>query len=517
MSLKMDVQHYISAGFPALYVTTHEEMRAESEIREAAKAIDRSLWIWSSTRGWVDKTNVADDKEGRKIKTSNPMHALECIEKETRSELPQDAVYVLRDFHPYLASADVVRKLRDLFVFCKGTGRTMIFESPVLRIPIELEKDVHAIEFALPTKDELGTILQMVVESVGEKRAKVGDRSKLLEATRGLTWNEAENTISLALVKHKALDDAAIQTVMREKANVIKKTGILEFFEPRVSLDSVGGLNELKAWTRKRKKAFSDQAREYGLPYSRGVLLVGVQGCGKSLTAKATAAEFQIPLLRFDVGRVFKSLVGESESSMRSALAIADAISPCVLWLDEMEKGLSGLQSSGQTDGGVSARVFGTFLTWMSERTTPVYVLATCNDIDKIPPELQRKGRFDEIFFVDLPHELERRDIFEIGLKEVNREPKKFNLELLAREADLFSGAEVKEAIISGMFDAFDKGEEVNSDYILDAIRNTTPLAKSQAGPIGKLRDRALDAKWRSATTIVDRAATARRIAVPKN
>lgn len=516
MSLKTDAEHYLSAGYPALYLTTHEEMRAEKELYEAAKAIERSMWVWSCTRGWIERVETSRQANAKMLKAENPMKALETIEKDGNSVLPQDAVLVLRDFHPYLASAEIVRKIRDLAAICKGTGRTMIFESPLLRVPIELEKDVTAIEFSLPTKEELGAILDLVIQSVGERRAKVTDRSRLLEAARGLTWNEAENTFALALVKHKALDDAAIATVQHEKANIIKKTGILEFYEPRVSLANVGGLNELKEWTRKRKKAFSEKARDYGLPYSRGVLLVGVQGCGKSLTAKATAAEFGIPLLRFDVGRVFKSLVGESESSMRTALAIADAIAPCVLWLDEMEKGLSGLQSSGQTDGGVSARVFGTFLTWMSERETPVYVLATVNDIDKLPAELVRKGRFDEIFFVDLPHELERRDIFEIGIKEIKRDPKKFHLEALAREADLFSGAEIKESIISGMFDAFDKDQEVSNDHILDAIRNSSPLAKTHETVINKLRERAKEAKWREATVVIDRAATARRIAVPK-
>jgi ATP-dependent 26S proteasome regulatory subunit len=516
-SFRQDISHYLSAGFAALYVTTHEETRAEKEIIEAAKENERGAFIWSLTKGWqgVEITGGKNNKPRSMPKANDAWKALEAI--DAQNGLPEENVFVFRDLHPFLDAAENIRKIRDLISFCKGTGRTMIFESPLVRVPVELEKDVTVIDFALPTKDELGSILDLIVSSVGERKAQVSDRSRLLEAGRGLTWTEAENTFALALVKHKALNDNAIATVQHEKANIIKKTGILEFYEPGVTLDNVGGLNELKSWTRKRKKAFSDKARAYGLPYSRGVVLVGVQGCGKSLSAKATAAEFGIPLLRFDVGRAFQGIVGESEANMRHALAIADAIAPCVLWFDEMEKGLSGLQSSSHTDGGVSARVFGTLLTWMSERKTPVYVFATVNDIDKLPPELVRKGRFDEIFFVDLPHELERRDIFEIAIGEMKRDPKKFNLEKMAREADLFSGAEIKESVISAMFNAFDNdGEEVTSQHILDAIIDTSPLAKTHEAVIGKLRERAKDAKWRNATTVVDKVEAARRIAVPK-
>ena len=514
--LRDEINHYLSAGFPALYVQTYEELRAEKEIKEAAKLNERGLFTWSVIKGWQGLDDDTHKNKGKSLpKLTDPRSALDAIDSGPHGPLPEENVFILRDFHPYMMEApDVIRKIRELTSFCKGSGRTLIFLSPIAKLPAELEKEITLIEMPLPTKEELGSILDMVVQSVGQKKAGVSDRSRLLEAARGLTWTEAENVFALALVKHKALDDEAIKTVQHEKAGIIKKTGVLEFYDPKVTLDNVGGLNELKDWTRKRKKAFSDKAREYGLPYSRGVLLVGVQGCGKSLSAKATAAEFGIPLLRFDVGRVFQSLVGESESNMRKALAIADAISPCVLWLDEMEKGLSGLQSSGQSDAGVSSRVFGTFLTWMSERVTPVYVIATVNDIDKLPAELVRKGRFDEIFFVDLPHELERRDIFEIALKEVGRKPGKFNLEEMARQADQFSGAEIKEAVISGMFDAFDKDDEVSSAHIVDAIARTSPLASTHAKVIGALRERAKEAKWRDATVIVDKAAVGRRIAV---
>lgn len=513
---RQKLSDYFAAGFAALAITTHEEQRVEHEIAAAALGtkVPRGMFVWSLTKGWQgQRIEGGIDYSARKAPAgSGPMQALQAI--DAAGGLPEKTVYVLRDFHPFLNSADVVRKIRDLIPFCKGTARTLIFLSPQLTLPVDLEKDIVPIEFALPTKEELGAALDLIVQSVGDDVAKVGDRSRLLEAMRGMTWSEAENTAALALVKHKALGEEAITTIQAEKATIIKKTGVLEFFEPGVTLANVGGLNALKEWTRKRKKAFGDKARKYGLPPSRGVLLLGTQGCGKSLSAKATAAEFNLPLLHCDVGRVFRGVVGESEATMRHMLAIADAVSPCVLWIDEMEKGLDGLKSSGQTDGGVTARVFGTFLTWMSERKSSVFVISTVNDIDKLPPELVRKGRFDEIFFVDLPDELERRDIFEIVLKEMGRDPKKFNLEKMAQQADQFSGAEIREAVISGMHDAFDVDKEVGTDHILDAIANTSPLAYTHRETIEKLRARAKDAKWRNATTYVDKAQVNRRMAV---
>lgn len=512
-SFSKKIEHYLAAGFPMLYVTTWEEMRVERALETSAKANERCLWVWSLTQGWTQRLGErgADLKpEQRKSikQTDGPDVALRTILK---GDLPGDSVLVLRDFHAFLENPEALRLLRDLSSLCKAKASTIVFVTPVSKIPIELQKDVVLVDFSLPTREELGVVLDRIVDSVGKSKAwggAKGDeitalRASLLDAARGLTEIEAENTFAFALVEHGALTRDSIKTVLSEKANIVKKDGTLQFYEVGASLADVGGLDNLKQHVSERKRAFTDEARTYGLPYPRGLGLVGVQGCGKSLSAKAIANEMNVPLLRFDVGRVFGSLIGESEANMRRALSVAEAISPCVLWLDEMEKGTAGMESSGKSDAGVTARVFGEFLSWLAEKKAPVYVIATVNQIDRLPAEMIRKGRFDEWFFVDLPTELERRDIFEIGLREVKRDPRKFNLEAMARAADRFSGAEIKEAIISGMYAAFHKGEEVTTQHVLDAVDATTPLAESMEEQINALRERAKKSKWRDASKVL--------------
>ena len=254
-------------------------------------------------------------------------------------------------------------------------------------------------------------------------------------------------------------------------------------------MQGVGGLDELKKWLSKRGKAFTPEAREFGLPEPRGILLLGIPGCGKSLTAKAISSMWQLPLLKLDVGKVFSSLVGSSEENVRRAIQTAESIAPSILWLDEMEKGFSGLSSSGQTDGGTTARVFGTFLTWLQEKKTPVFVVATCNSVSQLPPELLRKGRFDEIFFVDLPSKAERKEIFKIHLEKRHRDAKNFNLEKLADSAIGFSGSEIEEIIVSALYDAFDDGKEITQQYIENSVSSMIPLSKTMEDGIKQTRE----------------------------
>jgi len=509
---RLSVLQHLKAGFPLLYVPTWEELRAEAEVSEAALELKRGLWIWSVTRGWVQehtglplpRGTDAAKRERKQINSTDPLRALQDIHEG--KVLPGDTVFVLRDYHFFIENPELIRKLRDMIGFLKSSGRTVIVEAPRIIIPLELEKDITLVPFELPTKDDLGRVLDGVVEAVGESTARVSDRTSLIDGALGLTIAEAENVLALGLVKHGSLGDDAIRSVQRAKADILKKTGILEFFEPDVGMDEIGGLNNLKGYLRKRGKAFTDRARAYGLPASRGIVMLGVQGCGKSACAKAAARMWKKPLIRFDVGRVFGSLVGESEGKMRRALDIVDAIGSCVLWLDELEKGLSGLQSSNFSDGGVTARVFGSLLTWMAERKSAAYVVATCNNIAMLPPELVRKGRFDEIFFVDLPTISELRDIFAIHIRKRGRDPKAFDLEKLAYAAHqgLFSGAEAEEAVISALFEAFDHDEdEVSTAYVLDAIENTKSLAVTMEDQIKATREWAKD-RTRPATIEVD-------------
>ena len=314
-------------------------------------------------------------------------------------------------------------------------------------------------------------------------------REQLLKAALGLTLTEAENVFAKIMISGGRLTDADIHAVYAEKKQIIRKSGLLEYYEPEVGFEHVGGLDLLKAWLRTRALAFTERAREYGLPNPRGVFMLGVQGCGKSLCAKAVSALWRMPLLRLDVGRMFGSLIGSSEENMRNALRVAESVAPAVLWLDEIEKALAGASSSGMTDGGTTSRVFGTFLTWLSEKTSPVFVIATANNIQALPPELMRKGRFDEIFFVDLPNDEERREIFRIHLVRRKRDPKAYNLDALSEATVGFSGAEIEEAVVSAMYDAFAENVEVTGEHIVRAVRDTVPLSRTMERQLDRLRE----------------------------
>jgi SpoVK/Ycf46/Vps4 family AAA+-type ATPase len=268
----------------------------------------------------------------------------------------------------------------------------------------------------------------------------------------------------------------------------VRKSGVLEYYDASETMQDVGGLDLLKDWLRKRRAAFSQEARAFGLPAPKGVLLLGVQGTGKSLSAKAIANLWNLPMLRLDVGRVFGSLVGASEANMRAAIRTAEAVAPCILWIDELEKGFAGVQGSGVSDSGTTARVFATFLTWMQDKRAPVFVVATANDVSQLPPELLRKGRFDEIFFIDLPTAAEREQIFAIHLRKRGRDPQHYDLKRLAAATEGFSGAEIEQVVVAGLFTAFDAGRELTTDDMLEEVRHTVPLAVMMREEIEELR-----------------------------
>ena len=281
------------------------------------------------------------------------------------------------------------------------------------------------------------------------------------------------------LVLDGKLDADDVSVVFSEKQQIIKKSGLLEYYDSQEEFSHVAGLENLKEWLLKRTIAFSDRAAKFGLPSPRGVLLLGVQGCGKSLCAKAVSGLWKLPLLRFDLGRMFSSLVGSSEENVRRAIQTAESIAPAILWIDEIDKALAGTQGSGGSDGGTASRVFGTLLTWLSEKTAPVFVIATANEISNLPPELLRKGRLDEIFFVDLPQDDERREILAIHLHKRGRNPAQFDLAELARHSEGFSGAEIEEAIISALFDSFSKQVPLDTEIVKASLSETVPLSKT--------------------------------------
>jgi SpoVK/Ycf46/Vps4 family AAA+-type ATPase len=399
---------------------------------------------------------------------------------------------VLLDFHPFLNDVGVTRLMKELGKDLEATRKTVLVLSPVLNLPVELAKDVVVVDFPLPSYSLLMDTFREIASSLSDGNRVVlaePDVEKLIRSAQGLTLKEFSNVLAKALVTKGRIDREAIDIVNTEKKQVIRKSGILDFYPVSTSFKSIGGLKNLKEWLISRGRAFSEAARAFGLPWPRGILIVGVQGCGKSLTAKAVADQWRLPLIKMDMGRLFGGLVGASEENLRRAIQLAESVAPGVLWIDEIEKGLAGLGSSNVSDGGTTARVIGTFLTWMQEKSLPVFVVATSNDISALPPELLRKGRFDEIFFVDLPAQEERRVIFEIHIERRNRKPPDFDLDALARATQGYSGAEIEEAVVSGLYKAFARSRELSTDDILEGVRETIPLSVVMEEKINGLRE----------------------------
>lgn len=479
----------IKARYPVIYIVSPEEERVEIALRKATED-ERPIIPWSITLPFSGQK-----PQGAKFdpfaEVSEAMAALERIEQEVLRDRESPAVYLLKDFDHFMDDPAIVRKLRELAMLLKRTKKTLLILSPVLRLPPHLEKEITVFDFPLPSLEELKEILERLVR-VAQRNPNVvvdldePDKEALVKAALGLTASEAENVFAKALVKNKRLDAMDVEEVLSEKRQIIRKAGLLEFFPAEERLSDVGGLDLLKEWIRKRKKAFSEKARKFGLPEPKGVLLLGVPGCGKSLCAKAVAKTWGLPLLRFDVGRVFGRYVGESEENMRRALKTAETLSPCILWIDEVEKAFSGI--GGTEDAGTAARVFGTFLTWLQEKKAPVFVAATANDISTLPPELLRKGRLDEVFFVDLPSREERKEIFSIHLRKRGREPQRFDLDLLGRKSCGFSGAEIEAVVIGALYDAFDEDREVTTEDLLRNIEQTMPLFQTMREEMEALR-----------------------------
>ncbi|MBN1445239.1 MAG: AAA family ATPase [Candidatus Omnitrophica bacterium] len=480
---KKEIDILVRARYPLIFVTTYEEERLAGFISNLSKEQNKQLFLWSVTSGMHKHGENKIDEA-----TKDPLSALNCVERQTGP-----VIFLFHDFHPYLSDPAIVRKLRDLVKNLKSTYETLIFVSPVLSVPVELEKDLAIVDMELPDREIISGLLDSIASAVSSRSAIKIDlpreiKEKLVDAALGLTYNEAENAFARAIVTDNALGIKDIERVLDEKKQIIRKSGILDYFHTEEKIGNVGGLNNLKAWLKKRALAFTQKAKDFGLPEPKGILLVGVQGCGKSLTAKAVSNLWQIPLLRFDVGRVFSGIVGSSEENMRKAIKTAESIAPVILWIDEIEKSLSGVQSSTFSDAGTSARVFGTFITWLQEKNKPVFVIATANNIQLLPPELLRKGRFDEIFFIDLPSTEERAEIFKIHLRKRNRKPENFDVGAMAGASFNFSGAEIEQAVISALFDAFTENRELTSGDIINSIKNSVPLALTMSETINGLR-----------------------------
>jgi AAA+ superfamily predicted ATPase len=491
MNFEKEVETLIRARYPILYVVTSEETRAQNVIVAIAGRRQKKVFEWSFSTGIVPAGASIQSQKHRNAATKDPLVALDQVIDQV-----EPAIFVFKDFHPFLTKNNyaVIRKLKDIALHLKNSFKTVILISPMLEIPSELDKEVTVLNFPLPTPEDLRALLSNIVEDVKNVHEVSIDldepgRDRLLQAALGLTLSEAENVFAKIIVKDGRLSGQDVHEVFAEKQQIIRKSGLLEYYDASETIADVGGLEVLKDWLRKRAVAFTEPAREFGLPSPKGVLLLGVQGCGKSLCAKAVSSLWQLPLLRFDMGRMFNSLVGSSEENVRKAIGVAESIAPTILWVDEIDKAFAGVQGSGGTDGGTTARVFGTFLTWLSEKTSPVFVVATANDISQLPPELLRKGRLDEIFFVDLPSEEERSDIFRIHLTRRGRAAEKFDVPALVAASEHFSGAEIEEAIISALYDAFYAQHDLTTEDILESLRQTVPLSKTMDEHLNRLRN----------------------------
>jgi len=486
-----ELEILIRARYPLIYVISWEEQRVLHRVSQIASRLNKNVFEWSVNTGLVPGGTSLQSQKSRDSATQDPLVALGNV-----IEHVEPALYVFKDFHPFLKCQNmaVIRRMREVASALKNTYKTIVIVSPMFEMPAELEKDISIIDFELSRENDFALLLDRIVEEVkGNPKLNINIngpmREQIVHSLLGLTLSEAENVIAKTLVQHRGLGKQSLEVINAEKKQIIRKSGLLEYYDAEETMESVGGLDSLKSWLVKRSVVFSDQARSFGLPAPKGVLLLGVQGCGKSLMAKTISRIWQLPLLRFDVGRVFGSLVGSSEQNVRRAIQVAESVAPVVFWIDEIDKAFRGSRGSGaSTDAGTSSRVFSTFLTWLSEKKTPVFVIATANDISALPPELLRKGRFDEIFFVDLPSSAERRDIFRVHLAKRKMDPATFDLETLARTSEGYSGAEIEEAIISAMFDAFYDKQELTTDRLLNSLRQTVPLSRTMKEDIDELR-----------------------------
>lgn len=479
-----ELKTLVLAEYPIIYIVSHEEDRVIEAINQIASNLYKKVCFWDCVNGLSggDQKFPAD--------SSNPIIALSSAEKIRNDE---NIIFVFKDLHFYMYDKQVIQALKDLGRNMTISRKTCFIVSPVLKVPTELEKDITVFDYPLPDIEYIKGIFDNLCKSMAKNPDIIINFSKdeeeqLLKSACGLTKIEIENVFSKAIMNNKRFDVKDIDLILSEKKQIIKKSSILEYYDSQENMANIGGLENLKSWISKRTRAFSDDARKFGLPEPKGILLLGVQGCGKSLSAKAISSIWKLPLLRLDMGAIFGKYVGESEGNIRKAIKTVESIAPAVLWIDELEKGFSGMKG-GENTHGTFARVFASILTWMQEKTKPIFIIATSNDVSALPPELLRKGRFDEIFFVDLPTKQERIDIFKIHLLKRKRDITKFDLNILAEKSSGYSGAEIEQAIISALYDAFDENREIETKDIVVNIEKSVPLSITMKEKIDWLRN----------------------------
>lgn len=480
MKFNDELNIFIKSRYPVIYVNTIEEDRVEYIIRKNIKAnLNRSVYSWDFVDGYTNNPN------NQGFAKRNPVQALELIEK-LNSETP--AIFILKDFNRFFHDLTVSRKIRNISRLLKLQPKTIIIIGSSLSIPKELSDLITVLQFSLPGKEEINKELIRLIKTLN---LSIKLDSELFEnlsrSCQGLSLERIRRVLSKIIATYKQINENSVSVLLSEKKQIINQTEILEYWSAEETIDSLGGLKALKEWLKKRRIAFSVQAINYGLPTPRGLLLVGIQGTGKSLTAKAIANEWKLPLLKLDVGKLFGGIVGESESRLRQMIDVTETVSPCIVWIDEIDKAFSNNDNKG--DSGTSNRVLATFISWLSEKTKPVFIIATANSIDHLPLEILRKGRFDEIFFLDLPQKQEREDIFKIHLRCFRPNTwTNYDYTELAELSESFSGAEIRQTIIEAMYQAFYEKREFTTMDICDAIRNLIPLSNLESKQMKKLK-----------------------------
>ena len=490
MDFIKEIDLSLRAKATLILTVSPEEERITEDIKTLCQTTGRSCVRWDLAEGFTPLVGKNAPSGGR-----DPLSVLEQIDKTDAQEA---VLFILHDFHECWDNPNVKRKLRGLVRKLKYTRKSIVITAPAAEIPAELINECVVMDYPLPNIKTLEAVLDKLRLTPGVSiTLSTAGKEKLLQAALGLTASQAQRVFSKAIVTDGKLSDDDIDFVMREKKQLIRDIEALEFTEASETPESVGGLGELKHWLNLREKAFSRSAQDYGLPAPKGIALIGIPGTGKSLTAKMISRLWHLPLIRLDVGALFGSLVGESEERVRRALSVVEIIAPCILWIDELEKALS----HGGLDSGTSTRVFGNILTWMQEKTAPVFVVATANDVTALPPELLRRGRFDEIFFLDLPTEKERKEIFDVHILKRGRLPEMFDSEKLAKASRGFVGSEIEQAVIDAMYIGFNDHErEFTTEDILHALKHQVPLSVAQREQIEKLRTWLLEGRAQSAS-----------------
>ena len=469
----------LKARYPIVYIVTNEEERIEYLIKYCSKKyVTRTYYSWDFIDGYQGNPNDTG------FAARNPLEALDLIDKLT----PETAsIFVLKDYDNFLKDLSVIRKLKNLSRSLKTQPKNIVIVSSELNIPDSLKEFVTLLEFPLPSYSEILEELNRLTSAL-QQDLKPETLNNIATACQGLSLERIRRVLSKVIAKYGEIDDASPTLILQEKKQIIQQTQLLEFCLTDKSLSDLGGLDNFKDWLKLRSKAFSQEAIEYGLPYPKGLLLVGVQGTGKSVAAKIIAHEWKLPLLRLDFGRLFASLIGQSEQRVRKMIEIAEALAPCVLWVDEIDKAFAGSQSSG--DSGTTSRVLATFITWLAEKTSPVFVVSTANNIEFIPPEILRKGRFDEMFFLNLPTDEEREAIFSVHLERFRPDSlEKFQLPILSKLSKDFSGAEIEQVVIEAMRLGFNEGREFTNEDILVSIQNLVPLARTKSKELDQLKE----------------------------